>query len=155
MKHSKFATTDAIPIIQLWGNLLVPLQGDVTDSQAERLRGELLRRIRESDVSGLVIDASGVSVIDSHLCGLLARLAAAAELMGVRSVLCGLSPDVVMTLQAMAIDLGEVETALSLETALDRLGVRHPQAHSPDLPSELARHNQPDPARRRAGNNQE
>lgn len=121
MKSERPGTAETIPIIQLWGNLLVPLQGDISDAQAEWLRRALLRRIRETDVDGLVIDVSGVSVIDSHLCGLLANLAAAAELMGVASVLCGLSPDVVMTLQAMGIEL-EMDPALSLEEALERLG---------------------------------
>jgi rsbT antagonist protein RsbS len=116
-------TTYAIPIIQLWGNLLVPLQGDISDSQAERLQGELLVRIRQTGASGLAIDVSGVSVIDSHLCALLANLVSAARLMGVTSVLCGLTPEIVMTLQAMGIELEHVETALSLELALERLGV--------------------------------
>lgn len=115
---------ERIPIIHLWGNLLVPMQGDISDSQAEWLRRELLHRIRNTDVSGLVIDVSGVGVIDSHLCGLLASLAAAAELMGVRSLVCGMTPDIVMTFQAMAIDFGDLEPAPSLEEALARLGLR-------------------------------
>ncbi len=125
MKNRSIDTTNAVPIIQLWGNLLVPLQSDISDSQAEWLRRELLDRIRWTEVSGLVIDVSGVSMIDSHLCGLLAALASGAELMGVTSVLSGLSPEIVMTLQAMAIDLDDMEPVLSLEEALERLGV-HP-----------------------------
>jgi len=38
MKHQATSTTDTIPIIKLWGCLLVPLQGDISDSQAEWLR---------------------------------------------------------------------------------------------------------------------
>jgi rsbT antagonist protein RsbS len=129
--RNSFTSIDTIPIIQLWGNLVVPLQGDISDSQAEWLRTELLQRIRTTDVTGLAVDLSGVSVIDSHLCGLLANLAAAAELMGVTAVLCGLSPEVVMTLQAMAIDLEDLEPTLSLEEALERLGVR-PERSSED-----------------------
>lgn len=115
--------TFAIPIISLWGNLVVPLQGDVSDSQAARLADELLHRIRHTGATGLAIDVSGVSVIDSHLCALLADLVAAAGLMGVDSVLCGLTPEIVMTLQAMGIELDNVETVLSLEAALEHLGV--------------------------------
>jgi rsbT antagonist protein RsbS len=122
MNHGRIAKIDAIPIIQLWGSLIVPLQGDISDPQAEWLRHELLRRVRASDVTGIVIDTSGVAVIDSHLCALFASLVAAAELMGVKSVLSGLSPEIVMTLQAMAIELADIETALSLEAALERLG---------------------------------
>jgi rsbT antagonist protein RsbS len=71
-----------------------------------------------------VIDASGVWLLDSHLCAMLGRLAAAARMMGTASVLCGLSPDVVLTLQSMGIDLDEIDTALGLEHALEKLGLR-------------------------------
>lgn len=123
MKNTSIKHADSIPIIKLWGNLLVPLQGEVSDSQAERLQRELLQRIRSTDVEGVVVDVSGVSVMDSHFCRLLANLTSAAELMGVTSVLCGLRPEIVMTLQAMDIDLADMEPALSLEEALERVGL--------------------------------
>jgi rsbT antagonist protein RsbS len=113
-----------IPIIELWGNLLVPLQGDIPDSQADELQSRLLEMIRQRGADGLVIDASGVWMMDSHLCATLGRLASAARLMGTRPVLCGLAPTMVLTLQMMGIDLDGIETALGLEAAMDILGVR-------------------------------
>lgn len=86
-----------IPVIDLWGHVLVPLQGDVSDSQMDQLQAKVLERIREREVDGLVIDASGVWMMDSHLCAVLGKLAMAARLMGARPVLCGLDPGVVMT----------------------------------------------------------
>lgn len=114
----------AIPVIELWGRLVVALQGDVTDSQMERLRDHVLRRIRDRGARGLVIDASGMWLVDSHLCSVLGRLVVAARLMGTQAVLCGLSPEVVITLEEMGIHLDGIDTALSLEAALERLGVR-------------------------------
>jgi rsbT antagonist protein RsbS len=114
----------AIPIIELWGNLLVPLQGEILDSQTDELEDRLLLRVRDRAAQGLVIDVSGVWIVDSHLCATLGRMAAAARLMGTRPVLCGLGPAVVMTLQTMGFDLEGIETALGLEEALDRLGVQ-------------------------------
>lgn len=123
----------AIPVIELWGRLVVSLQGDVTDSQMERLQTTLLDRIREKGAHGLVIDASGVWLMDSHLCAVLGRIAGAARLMGTRPVLSGLSPSVVMTLDQMGIALEGIETALGLETALERLGLEvHDHTRSAD-----------------------
>lgn len=116
-----------IPVIELWKHLLVPLQGDITDSQMDDLSNAVLERIRDRGTDGLVLDASGVWLLDSHLCAVLGRLAAAARLMGARPVLCGLSPTVVLTLQAMGIELEGVETALGLEAALELLGVSGPR----------------------------
>jgi rsbT antagonist protein RsbS len=116
-------TQNTIPVIELWGRLVVPLQGDLTDSQMESLQTTLLERIREKGARGLVIDASGVWLMDSHLCAVLGRIAGAARLMGTRPVLAGLSPSVVMTLDQMGIALDGIETALGLEAALERLGL--------------------------------
>ena len=115
---------NSIPVIELWGRLVVALQGDVTDSQLERLRDVVLHRIRERGATGLVIDASGLSIVDSHLCAVLGRLGDGARMMGTRTVLSGLSPAVVVTLTEMGIGLSGVDTALSLEAALEQLGVR-------------------------------
>lgn len=112
-----------IPVIELWGRLVVPLQGDVSDSQMDQLRDEVLRRVRERSAKGLVIDASGMWLVDSHLCAMLGRIVAAARLMGTRAVLSGLHPNVVVTLGEMGITLEGVETALSLEEALESLGI--------------------------------
>jgi rsbT antagonist protein RsbS len=94
-----------IPVIELWGVLLVPFQGDVTDRQANDLIESVLARVRRDACRGVALDLSGLSVVDSHLCAAFAGLAAAASYMGARTVLCGLSP---------------------LEHALDRLGLRPP-----------------------------
>ena len=116
-------TTNTIPVIELWGTLLVPLQGEIRDSQMEELGTRVLARIRDRGASGLVLDATGVWLLDSHLCSRLGRLAAAARLMGAHAVLCGLGPNVVMTLQSMGIELEGIDTVLELESALERLGI--------------------------------
>jgi rsbT antagonist protein RsbS len=114
-----------IPVLKIWDQLLVALQGDVSDRQADDLSHSVLSRIRDVDVTGLIIDVTGVLTLDSHLCAVLARLAASARLMGVRSVLCGLTPEVVMTLQAMDIELDEIETVGTIEEALEAAGIQH------------------------------
>jgi rsbT antagonist protein RsbS len=126
----------SIPIIELWGHLLVPLQGDIPDSQADDLQERLLQMIKDRSADGLVIDTSGVWMMDSHLCATIGKLARAARLMGARPVLCGLGPTMVLTLQMMGIDLDGVETALGLEGAMELLGVRVVRVHDDDEDSD-------------------
>ena len=113
-----------IPIIKLFGQLLVPLQGDVTDHQASRLREDILLAIQKYGALGVVIDVSGLWIVDSHLCSVLAQLALASRLMGTRTVLSGVSPDIAVTLQTMGVGLEGMETALGLEEALELLGLQ-------------------------------
>jgi len=112
-----------IPVIQLWQRIVVPLQGDVTDETAAVLVDDVLRTIRDTAAAGLVIDVTGMWTMDSHLCHVIANLAAAAKLMGTPTVICGMSAPIAMTLQTMGADFRLAQTALTLEDALVRLGV--------------------------------
>lgn len=115
---------NGIPIIKFWEFLLVPLQGDMTDDMAGLLVSSVLERIHAEGSSGLVIDITGLWLVDSHLCAVLSQLAAAAKLMGARTIISGMKPEIAMALETMGITLHNVTTTLDLETALDLLGVR-------------------------------
>jgi rsbT antagonist protein RsbS len=119
-----------IPIIGFWDLLLVPLQGDMTDDMAARLVSEVLERIHKSGASGLMIDITGLWLVDSHLCSVLSQLAAAASLMGARTIISGMKPEIAMALETMGIRLENVTTTLDLETALGQLGVGRPEVET-------------------------
>jgi rsbT antagonist protein RsbS len=112
-----------LPIIRLWNRLLVPIQGDMTDPLADALREEVLRTIHVEGAVGLVLDLTAVWVMDSHLCAVISELASSAKLMGTPTVVCGMSPEIAMTLQAMGVELTAVESVLNLEQGLVRLGL--------------------------------
>ena len=123
MIHHEDDEDDKVPVIEIWDFLLVPLQGDITDSQAETLRETTLSRIQANGSRTLIIDASGLALVDSHLCALLADLARAARLMGTRTLLCGLDPGVAQTLMEMDMSLNGIECVMSLEQAFSRVGI--------------------------------
>lgn len=118
-----------IPILQFWNVLLVPLQGDINDTVAAMLADDVLDEIHQSGAHALILDLTGVWLLDSHLCSVLARLAASAQLMGTRTIISGMSPEVAHTLQTMGAELHSVDTALSLESALELAGIHrlHPE----------------------------
>jgi rsbT antagonist protein RsbS len=117
-------STTRLPVIKLWGQVLVPLQGDLNDAVAERLREQVLETIRTSDAEGLIIDVTGIWMVDSHLCAVLSNMAGSARIMGTECVICGMSAEIALTLQAMDIDMSWIRTALTLEEAFAALGIR-------------------------------
>ncbi len=120
-----------LPVISVWNHILVPLQGEIGDAVAERLVDQVLNRIRDDGAEGLIIDLTGIWMVDSHLCAVLSRLAASAKLMGAHSIICGMNAQVAITLQTMGIEMGAVRTALTLEEAFKSLGIgRLPRAHT-------------------------
>ena len=87
MDHTYYSR---IPIIKLWHLLLVPLQGELTDELAGQLTNEVLEQIHKFGSSGLVIDITGLWLVDSHLCAVLSQLSSAASLMGASTFISGM-----------------------------------------------------------------
>lgn len=112
------------PVFKVYDRVLVALQGEVTDDVAAALSEEVLALIYESGAVGMVIDVTGVWMIDSHLCAVLSKVAASAKLMGTETILSGMGPDIAQTLQSMGVELENVRTALTVEQALEMTGLR-------------------------------
>jgi rsbT antagonist protein RsbS len=115
-----------VPIIKAWNLLLIPLQGEMTDELANELTNEVLDRIHQLGCGGLVIDITGLWMVDSHLCAVLSQLSSAAALMGARTFISGMKPDIALALETMGVQLKGVSTTLDLEDALELLGIRGP-----------------------------
>jgi len=110
-----------IPIISLYSNLIVPIQGTIVDAAIARLREDVTKRIDEESAHGLIIDVSGISMMDSFVTRSIRDLALTARLMGVHTVVSGLQSQVAITLVEMGLDIPGIQTALNLERALEYL----------------------------------
>ena len=113
-----------IPILKLYENLIVVVQGALTDQQVSQLKEEIPRALERYEVDGLVINVAGVDILDSYITRMIYDVAIASRLMGVDTVVCGMSSLVVVTLVEMGLGMGIVPTALNLERALEMLAAR-------------------------------
>jgi len=110
-----------IPIIKLYDNLIVSIQVALSDRLAQQLKDDITDQIQNTKAKGLIIDVSGVDLIDSYLSRALRDIGLISRMMGVRTVICGLDPLIAMTLVEMDMSLQGVRTALSLERAVELL----------------------------------
>lgn len=78
-------------------------------------------RVRESGAKGVVLDVSGVEIIDSYITRILNDIGRSVRFMGADCFLVGVRPAVAMTLVEMGVELDSVQTALNLDLALARL----------------------------------
>ncbi|MBV7695678.1 STAS domain-containing protein [Streptomyces sp. TRM70350] len=111
-----------VPVLALGDILLVTLQGELHDGMAEQLQHDITQRIAGSKVAGVVIDISGVDIVDSFLGRVLAEIASTARLLAARTVLAGMRPAVAITLVELGLTLPGLHTALDTERALELLG---------------------------------
>jgi rsbT antagonist protein RsbS len=111
-----------IPIIKLRDVLIVSIQVALSDRLVLQLKDDITARIDRTQARGLVIDVSGIDVMDSYISRAIRDIGLVARLMGVQTVISGLDPMIAMTLVEMGLELKGVRTALELESALRMLG---------------------------------
>ncbi|GGT10252.1 STAS domain-containing protein [Streptomyces chromofuscus] len=122
MSASAAGPAAPVPVLALGDVLLVTLQGELHDGMAEQLQQDITQRIADSGVTGVVIDISGVDMVDSFLGRVLAEIASSAGLLAARTVLAGMRPAVAITLVELGLTLPGLLTALDTERALELLG---------------------------------
>lgn len=111
----------ATPVLEVdEGVLVVPVVGLVDTQRAAQIAEHLLHEVVRQQASWVVIDATGVEVVDTATAAALARVVSAVELLGARCVASGLSATVVQTLVELGVDLARLETHRSLRLALER-----------------------------------
>ncbi|MGW4432774.1 STAS domain-containing protein [Streptomyces tendae] len=120
--------TGHVPVLRLGEVLLVTLQGDLHDSTAQQLQEDLAETIVRSGATGVVIDVSGVEIVDSFLGRVLAEIAGQTALLAARTVLVGMRPAVAITLVELGLTLPGVHTALSTEVAMELLSRQAPSS---------------------------
>ncbi|MGW3511788.1 STAS domain-containing protein [Streptomyces sp. NPDC000994] len=113
-----------MPVLRLGDVLLVTLQGDLHDSTAEQLQQDIGEAIANNAATGVVIDISGVEIVDSFLGRVLAEIAANAKLLAAQTVVAGMRPAVAITMVELGLTLPGLRTALTIEDAL-RLVTAH------------------------------
>jgi len=107
-----------IPVLKIKDVLVVSLQVEMQDRLALELQDDVLSTLKRTGARGLLIDVSGLDVVDSFLGRIVADTASMARLMGAKTVLAGLQPAVAITLTELGLSLPQIRTALNLEKGL-------------------------------------
>jgi rsbT co-antagonist protein RsbR len=116
------------PVIQVWeGILALPIVGTVDTARAQDMTEALLERVVATGSEIVLLDITGVPVVDTAVARHLLETVAAARLLGADVLIVGLSSRTAMTLVQLGIDLSHVTTratlAKGLEFAFRRLGL--------------------------------
>lgn len=117
------------PVIQVWeGVLALPLIGTLDTARAQTMNEHLLERIVETGSEVVILDITGVPVVDTAVARHLLETVSASRLLGCEVLLVGLSSHTAMTLVQLGLDLQGVTTRITmakgLELAFDRLGLQ-------------------------------
>lgn len=108
-----------LPILQIDDQvLLAPLVGNLDSRRAEQLRSRILETVAAKRAHTVIIDITGITLIDTAVAKALIDTAAAIRLLGARTIISGIRPAVAQTLVHLNTGLNEIATAPNPEAAL-------------------------------------
>jgi len=110
-----------VPILRMGQTLLVTLQGDLEDTTVELIEKEVTREVARIRARGVLLDVSGLSVVDSFVARVIARLVGMVRLLGADATIVGIQPAVAISLVELGVPMGHVHTALNAEQGMARL----------------------------------
>jgi rsbT co-antagonist protein RsbR len=114
----------AAPAIVIWdGILLMPIVGDLTAERTENILQTLLDAISRHRARIVVIDVTGLNMLETSLASQLFRAVQAARLLGARCIVVGMSPALAQTLVSTGIEFHTTTTLAVLQDGL-RLAFR-------------------------------
>jgi anti-anti-sigma regulatory factor/PAS domain-containing protein len=104
------------PLLRISAETLVlPLIGALDSQRAARVIESLLNAIGAQRTNLVILDITGVPLVDTQVANLLIQCARAVHLLGTRLVLTGIRPDVAETMITLGIDLGGIVTRANLQ----------------------------------------
>jgi anti-anti-sigma factor len=107
------------PLIPITSEILVvPLIGTISSLRAQRITETLLETIATQQTETVMLDITGVDVIDTSTTQALVRMAQAAQLLGTQLYVVGISPEVAQTMVHLGVELATIKTYSSLQVAL-------------------------------------
>jgi PAS domain S-box-containing protein len=113
-------STPIIPVMETpqGGIIVVPLIGSIDTGRARDITRKLLAGIQMHRARVVILDITGVLVVDSGVANHLTKTIQAARLKGARAIVTGISDAVAETIVDLGIDWSGIETLSDLQSGL-------------------------------------
>ncbi|KPL86229.1 hypothetical protein SE18_13035 [Herpetosiphon geysericola] len=111
-------STPLIPINER--TVIMPLIGSIDSARASQIVESLLQGVSQMNAGVVILDLTGVPVVDTQVAGALLQAARAVRLLGAEVVLTGIRPEIAQTLVSLGINLNDVVTLSNLQSGIER-----------------------------------
>jgi rsbT antagonist protein RsbS len=113
-----------VPILKQGNVLIASVQAALTDADLLDLRAALVQQVVRSRSRGVIVDVTALDVMDSFASRTLRELAHTIRLLGARTVIVGIPPEIAFAMVQLGLRLEDVHTALDLDEGLSYLNRR-------------------------------
>jgi len=107
-----------VPILKQGGYLIASIQSSLTDGDLNTFRDDLMEKISKERSRGVIVDTTGLDVIDSFAVRVLRNLVHTIKLRGAETVIVGIQPEVAFSMIQLGVTLEGIPTLLDLEEGL-------------------------------------
>jgi anti-anti-sigma regulatory factor len=109
------------PLLQISKKvLLMPLIGIIDDQRMQLIVEHVLQATISKQASTIIIDITGITVVDAQVATSLVSIAQAVQLLGAKVLLTGVRAEVAQTLVGLGIDLSKLVTLATLREGIQR-----------------------------------
>jgi rsbT co-antagonist protein RsbR len=109
-------STPLIPLAN--GVLAMPLVGTIDSGRAQMVMETLLDGVANHQAEVVILDITGVQIIDTQVANALVQAAQAVRLLGAWIILTGIQPQIAQTLVHLGVDLGTLITQSTLQNGI-------------------------------------
>jgi anti-anti-sigma factor len=107
------------PVIQLWeGIITMPLVGEIDARRATSITENLLEAIVEHQADSVILDITGVAMVDTAVANYLISATRACRLLGSQVVLVGIGAEIAHTLVNLGLDMSGIVTMANLRAGI-------------------------------------
>lgn len=112
----------SIPVIKISDKIgVLPIIGDIDTQRAQELMNKALLKGSELSLEHIVIDLSGVPIIDTMVADRLIKVVRALSLLGIKATLSGIRPEIAQTMVNLGVDVSDIPVTSNLHMAMERL----------------------------------
>ncbi|CAM3792965.1 STAS domain-containing protein [Mesobacillus thioparans] len=110
------------PVITLTREVgLLPLIGEIDTTRARGLMESTLTQSIDAQINTLILDLSGVVMVDTMVAHEIFKLMDALKLIGVRTIVTGIRPEVAQTAVQLGIKFSEITTEGNLQNVIRKI----------------------------------
>ncbi len=107
------------PLIPITDNVVImPLIGTIDSRRAQQIMEALLEGVARHQADLVILDITGVSIVDTQVAQAFIQTAQAVRLLGAQVMLTGIQPQIAQTLVHLGVDLTGIQTEGSLQAGI-------------------------------------
>lgn len=107
------------PVSKVWENILIlPVIGTLDSQRTQVMMENLLQKIVSTGCTTAILDITGVPTVDTQVANHLLKTVTAARLLGAECIVSGISPAIAQTIVHLGINLSNILTKASLQSAM-------------------------------------